>query len=124
MKKLFLFLTIATLSFISCSEDEETPSKDPIIGSWYITGEGFPECAKDYLTIFKDDGSYIKNDFEVYDGDCSKLNIINAKWENKDSSTYTLIINDHKVDGKVTFSNNNNTMTLEIDEKITFQRKN
>ena len=36
-KTLFLLITILTISFIGCSDDDDSEYKDAIIGTWELT---------------------------------------------------------------------------------------
>lgn len=127
MKKI-LILTIAIFSLISCSSEEGdgTNSSDPIIGTWSafsINGTELSACLKKSTLIFSENGNLSISSYYVNsNGDCLSENS-SGTWTNKGNNIYSVTLeNDGPSQSKVTFSDNNNTMTV-ADENTVYKRK-
>lgn len=61
-KTLFLLITILTISFIGCSDDDDSEYKDAIIGTWELTqiefGGGWTSIPRRTYATFNSDGTY------------------------------------------------------------------
>lgn len=61
-KTLFLLITILTISFIGCSDDDDSEYKDAIIGTWELTqiefGGGWTSMPRRTYATFNSDGTY------------------------------------------------------------------
>ena len=64
MKKVLLFLTICTLIFTACSDDNSQPT-DSLIGTWSLhqrfengIEENLTDCVKKSTTTLNENGSY------------------------------------------------------------------
>lgn len=119
MKKLFLFLTIATLIFTSCSSDDNTPTatKDPIIGTWHTVfaeGKTLNDCKKRTNYKFNEDGTAQLTEYALNtNNSCEKVQEVPIKWSKKSDNLYTIESvktdsqNDPPLDVTITFSDNN-----------------
>ena len=61
-KTLFLLITILMISFIGCSDDDDSEYKDAIIGTWELTqiefGGGWTSIPRRTYATFNSDGTY------------------------------------------------------------------
>ncbi len=123
----YILVVLTIFAFYSCSSDEYSSYKDLLIGKWGIgTGhsakskEDF-ECYKKSTLTFKSDNTAIWTERHLQsNGDCTYTDDI-LKWDLKGN---ILEINDRKR-GKISFTNNNNTLEIisfEDDKKITWNK--
>ncbi|MCT4698268.1 hypothetical protein [Tenacibaculum haliotis] len=128
MKKL-LILSIAVFTFFSCSDNEK--SLDLIIGSWQEQQEprankAADSCWEMNTTNWKEDFSFTQTDYDNDGGNCVAEEENIGTWKNNDNGTYTFTVNNRKeskissqqnndIVFNITFSNNNNTMTLSLE---------
>lgn len=117
MKKI-LFITLIIFTSISCSKDndnkmnENTTSKDPLIGTWtlsLLSNSPVNDCEKKTTYIFKEDFTFSYEEYRVNNGACSKSGNKKGEWKNKGNSTY--YIKEHGytsgAETKFTFTENN-----------------
>ena len=61
-KTLFLLITILMISFIGCSDDDDSEYRDAIIGTWELTqiefGGGWTSIPRRTYATFNSDGTY------------------------------------------------------------------
>lgn len=115
MKKLILLLTAFTFVFTSCSSDDDnTPSQDPLIGAWnyykyFENGveEPLDPCETDETFVVLADGTFSAEYFdEVTVGSCESAGAFNGTWENLGSGTYALTSSGFTDEEDVTFDGN------------------
>lgn len=101
MKKyLFLFLMAMPLFFMGCSsddDDETTPSKSELIGTWYTLEDGwvlvFKESTVTEYEIWKNSGKYSLNSYTL----TSSYSIKGNKIVSEDGWNATVSINGNKL---------------------------
>ncbi len=139
MKKLAqLFMLVSASLLFSCSSDDggSSTSGDPIIGKWKMvsgTENGVPlpveECASLESTLFKANGDFIAEDYDLENGNCVLQNpnepgiTITMKWSKVASNSYKV---NFYVNGEMSpyaltfttlFSDNNNKVTTTATEE-------
>ena len=113
MKKL-LILSIAVFTLFSCSSNDDD-NLDLIVGTWTYTaidGEVLDDCDKKSQVTFNENNSYSTKSYYTENGDCVLESTINGTWENNNNNTYSFSFDGDTNTAKVTFSNNDNTLTL------------
>ena len=132
MKKvIYLFAIIATtLSFTSCSsDDDDTPKEEQIIGKWKlieskmndVVDNDFP-CDFEGILEYNINGTFTQ---EVYESDvddnCTFSYSDSGTWTNNDNGTYTYQLNDDKSHtNKIEFNNTTYIETI-VDGTDTYQ---
>ncbi|OSY87740.1 hypothetical protein WH52_09945 [Tenacibaculum holothuriorum] len=126
MKKI-LFLSIAILSIVSCSSDDE--NFDPFVGTWGLFSRNNNEvndCEKRTTVIINQNGSFSSTSYEEVNGICSTDVKSTGTWTNKGNGVYTTKESSSNTEepANLTFTNNNNTLIVNFsNSKTTFKRK-
>ena len=152
MKKIvYLFISIAIISFNSCGNDDDGISVDPIVGTWFLdseNGEFVNECGAQSNIVFNDNGvanysmffedaaTLITSDGVSSEVFTCELDAFVFDWENTGDNIYSFFeVDDSFLSEQgdfvlADFSNNNQTLTLTfIDEEgfatdvITYNRQ-
>lgn len=123
MKKTILVLAflISAITFISCSSDDNSSSKDPIIGTWGyievyengIKGE-LDNCDLQDIKVFNEDGTFSSEYYESSTGgdNCDKQSYTGT-WKNNGDNKYTVIEDGDTLNYTITFDGD----TFSFEEK-------
>ncbi|MDD3004924.1 hypothetical protein [Flavobacterium sp.] len=139
MKKLAqLFMLVSASLLFSCSSDDggSSTSSDPIVGKWKVistTENGAPltigECEALETSLFKSNGDFIAEDYELENGECVLQNpnepgvTVNMKWSKVATNSYKVnfYVNGQESPYALTFttvfSDNNNQVTTTATEE-------
>lgn len=104
-------LTLVGLGFVACNRDESTNQPLSLVGTWKIAGykaydgkdektmlptPSLDECEAKTNFVFRADGSFIENAYELKSGQCDYLGESIGSYK-YDSSTKTLTLDDNEV---------------------------
>lgn len=110
MKKLILFLSVFTLVFSSCGNDDDSSSQDQIIGTWTFhklfiddIEQSLTSCQMQETFNFKSNGTVSYKYFEVIQGVCELEESNSGTWSNDGNSIYTLKIEGNNSSEELTF---------------------
>ena len=118
-RSLFMIaILVMSLAFNSCSNNNDSPQLDPLIGKWKLiqkfedTTEILLNDCVDLRGIleFKVDGSLTNEKFEEISGTCTLNGSFDGSWTNNNNGTYTFTFISGTQLGQVTF--NNDTVTI------------
>ena len=123
MKKIFIaFLCIVSLTYTSCSDDEENTS---IIGTWAYT-EGVEGDAKNETLTFNDDGSFVRVITETNNGQ-NNTQVLEGTYEIEDDMiTARTVLGGNTSVSNGTYHISDNILTLTWDfgqEPIEYARQ-
>jgi len=132
MKKLLLLLTVFTLTFTSCSNDDDggcSPTgPDPIIGVWNVKAifvdnveqPQFP-CLTESTVNFQADGNLTTTVYESnpISGDCEIEEIVNFTWVNAGNGDYTVTDEFGEADTQQVVFEDDTFYTEEVDDNGT-----
>ena len=91
-----LCLLVATLTIMSCSDDDgDLPATDAIVGKWKIIQEFENDvelevnCTGISVFEYKLDGTYTYDQYEGFVGQvCEFLKLVTGSWQNNGDATY------------------------------------
>ncbi|MFL1010729.1 lipocalin-like domain-containing protein [Flavisericum labens] len=124
MKKLILLFTVVLVGLSSCSNDDDSGSQDPLIGTWtwfksFENGveEPLDDCDKKDNIVVAADGTLTETYYYDNNGTCESDGTDMATWENTGGGTYRIVYSgDDIIDIKITFEGN----TFFVEESETF----
>ncbi|MEM9686941.1 MAG: lipocalin family protein [Bacteroidota bacterium] len=125
MKKTILTAVVSIL-LTSCGKDDgNTPTQDPIIGTWQLeqtftndVSDDISDCEKQSTIEYKADGSYEASDkFDPEMGSACVEDNYTGTWENKGDNAYDIFTTGE--DGAVTFTItfSDGKLTRQIDDE-------
>jgi len=114
MKKIILLLSVVTLVFTSCKNDDDSTSQDQFIGTWtyyksFTNGveEVLSDCDKQDKIQVNSDGTLTDTYYYDNNGTCELDGEDSATWENLGNGIYLITYNvDDFYEDKITFENN------------------
>ena len=114
MKKLILLCFTAALVFTSCGNDDDSPTQDPLIGTWTYhksfensVEDSLDDCLKRNSITVKSDATLTEVYYDFFDGNCELDYEDSAIWENLGNSIYKITYDvDEIYEDKITFEGN------------------
>jgi len=114
MKKLILCLSVFALVFTSCSSDDDSsPSQDPLIGTWnyykYFENEvelPLEPCESEETIVFSANGDLSFTDYIDNAGACEIDEATTGTWANLGSGSYSITIFGFTSTEDITFEGN------------------
>ncbi|AXT62567.1 hypothetical protein D1816_20115 [Aquimarina sp. AD10] len=113
---------LCTLLLVSCDNDDDNQqNQDPILGKWMLVGATFNgvddivnDCRARTSIEFFTNNTFVSIQYEldVTETECIIEEEVNATWQNTGNGTYANTTNDSPVPIMVSFSNDNNTLTI------------
>lgn len=127
MKKIGFFASLVMmLGIVSCGNDDDNNSSNEIVGTWnfqgYMVGDvsvDADECEEQSTLIFSNDGTVEVTTYtEDFDSEeCVIDDETSGTWEHTEGNTYEFTDEEGSYPAEVVFSNNNNTLTISIEEE-------
>ena len=114
MKKVVLLLSVFTLMFTSCGNDDDAAAVDPIVGVWkyykYFENDVedvFLPCENENTFVFNAEGAFSYIDYlENASNDCEVDESVSGTWFNVGNSNYTLTDGVDSITENTTFEGN------------------
>lgn len=130
MRKLILLLSVFTLVFTSCNNDDDNDSsQELLIGTWTYSQSfedgieiALSDCEKQETQVFSADGTFMITQYDDFNGPCELDGTFSGTWVNAGNGVYTVTALGQTFSQAITFeANTYSVVVTEMDNGVTIE---